>query len=565
MNEAADVEEGVEASAIAAAKREGEDAKWEEEEEAAAEVVPVDAPATGEVPDDANRQAPAAQTEEQFFEYKSSVVVDPGKPSSATAGNIDSLHSINSRANRPHIVDHFTLQKPSSVVRFRGADCRVYGDAGSQMLLEEEKCEDGPNRISVKERRGSGYGLNMLRGLYTLVALFMGGWVFIFGLELLLFVFIDLATEFGATHTMERNDLAFVGVLLSVPIFVYSFGLVMTIVGRFVADTWAGHPFLRTFGSWTSVITEWVMFLFYLCIPFIAMIAGLFSGDQEWLANTTMTWWASIFIFWAFFAVLVVHYEVQAALFLIAEAEGKPEMVLLKRLARLIVKTQNRRFAGISNESYIVDGDTEEPECGNHTRNPDEAPFSTYTGLYSRFTQLGCVRCLYDTLDVPLRVWSLDEARGIKTFITASSWSLEALYCRDRSARTIAVVRGPSKVTKHQAASSFACLFLGSFAWLLGAAGILVWFNLPSGAVAVIVVFIILCLVPSVYNSIYIYKTYQSLLEASRLADEKRSNSQTERGSLYTVKNTNLALYQVTESFRVSSFPPATRFVACAR
>ena len=56
---------------------------------------------------------------------------------------------------------------------------------------------------------------------------------------------------------MDAKPIGFVIVLLSVPVFIYSFAMGMTLVTRFVIDTFYGNPFLRSFGMGV-VATDWL-------------------------------------------------------------------------------------------------------------------------------------------------------------------------------------------------------------------------------------------------------------------------------------------------------------------
>ena len=67
------------------------------------------------------------------------------------------------------------------------------------------------------------------------MAVFVAGFLFILGFCILLFLFIDMATSMGAGANKgdERKDwVAFFGVLLSVPVFVYSLAMGMTLATK---------------------------------------------------------------------------------------------------------------------------------------------------------------------------------------------------------------------------------------------------------------------------------------------------------------------------------------------
>lgn len=66
------------------------------------------------------------------------------------------------------------------------------------------------------------------------MAVFVAGFLFILGFCILLFLFIDMATSMGAGANKggEKKWVAFFGVLLSVPVFVYSLAMGMTLATK---------------------------------------------------------------------------------------------------------------------------------------------------------------------------------------------------------------------------------------------------------------------------------------------------------------------------------------------
>ena len=138
------------------------------------------------------------------------------------------------------------IPAPSDRVRFRRSNVRVYEQPAGQFVLQEQATMKTAKRkssgagdaggadrsdkskpeekiyLTVKQVSDATYGLTFLRASYSLVAVFMGGFLFIFGLELLLFLFIDLATNLGVTHTQDANVAAFIAVLFSIQVFVYT-------------------------------------------------------------------------------------------------------------------------------------------------------------------------------------------------------------------------------------------------------------------------------------------------------------------------------------------------------
>lgn len=70
--------------------------------------------------------------------------------------------------------DHCTLNEASSTVRFRstGTTARVYPMEDYQFIIEDDVDKDGTHRIITKRVIDAGTGLKLLRGAYSLFAVF---------------------------------------------------------------------------------------------------------------------------------------------------------------------------------------------------------------------------------------------------------------------------------------------------------------------------------------------------------------------------------------------------------
>ena len=226
-----------------------------------------------------------------------------------------------------NVVDDFSLQSQGIGIRFRATkEIRIYDQTGTgQLILEEtfgddeeqalalhpqdtndkeikeKKKKKKSNGILIKTVQDTGYAFSFLRATYSLMALFVGGFLFILGICILLFLFIDLATLLGATSNEQVKVVDFLAVLLSVPVFICkcrsylccfsvhhhaqeltlialltdSLAMGMTLATRFVIDTFYGHPFLRSFGLGVAT-TDWIAFVFYLGIPVLTFVITLF-------------------------------------------------------------------------------------------------------------------------------------------------------------------------------------------------------------------------------------------------------------------------------------------------
>ena len=132
--------------------------------------------------------------------------------------------------------DHFTLSHPTTIIRYRGSSnaARIIEDADKQYILEEADTKDGKHEITIRQLQDSSEGVQFLRALYALVTSFWTGFFFIFCVQILLFVFLDLAIQFGITSGDEPQYLAGLGVLLSILPFVHGLASALVIAGVYV-------------------------------------------------------------------------------------------------------------------------------------------------------------------------------------------------------------------------------------------------------------------------------------------------------------------------------------------
>lgn len=155
--------------------------------------------------------------------------------------------------------DHFSLKSPSANVRFRGKNVHIYDLANDQLQLEHRLItadEDGDDQekggglsgendndgnkikiqIAMKRMRGGSLGLRILRGLYTLAALLMFGFLFVFSAQMVAYYIMEIP---------HPNDDLKIGTLLSsiaaLPVMVYSMSSLMVFGMVFIGDTWNGQ------------------------------------------------------------------------------------------------------------------------------------------------------------------------------------------------------------------------------------------------------------------------------------------------------------------------------------
>ena len=146
--------------------------------------------------------------------------------------------------------DHFTLSIPSSTVRYRDSRsaARVIDGQDFQFVLEETYDKDThKHEVSIRRIQDSSEGVVFLRILYTIVTAFWTGFLFVFCLQVLLFLLLDLAIEIGLTDRQEAAWGSSFGVILSIVPLVYGLASAMVLGGAYIQDTWHGHPLIKNF------------------------------------------------------------------------------------------------------------------------------------------------------------------------------------------------------------------------------------------------------------------------------------------------------------------------------
>ena len=434
--------------------------------------------------------------------------------------------------------DHFTLKAPSSTVRFRDTDFKVYGQRASQMLLEDK----GDGELMASSAKDGSFGVSAVRFWYCLVAVLMTGFLFIFCLQCLLLLFLSMCIDSGLTSKSDFEFGQFFGSLLSLPLWIYGLASAMAIASSFITDTWNGSNFIRSITSWRSVHASWITFFVFLGVPLIVMITTLFVGSDEWWQITALVWFSFVFAFYCVFAVSAVVFEVRGSLelmrhnFIYKETKTKGVFPLLKCM---ILNRFINRYSGIVQRQYTLQ-DSE--KLSNTTDLKSRKADHEKMGLATKFTLWLCDRPfgLYTTIDEPKRLYNIDEVRDAAPFVTSNTWTLDKLYFRDRSRLFIAVVSGPSAMTQAQVTSSFICAALGLMLAIITVTSLLVWLDASPIAIGLISMLLILCTLPnfqSIYESYGLFKDIKARHEKDVELGKPRESE---------------AVYKIWEDFRVT-------------
>ncbi|KAL7553040.1 hypothetical protein ACHAWF_016283 [Thalassiosira exigua] len=399
------------------------------------------------------------------------------------------------------LVDDFSLQSQGIRFRAAGREMKVYEQPYGQLILEE-RCQPLPqngdsrggdttdneefNGLLVKTVNDKSYALNFLRATYTLMAIFVAGFLFISGLCILLFLFIDLALTLGTTSTKDMKVIDFIALLLSIPVFIYSMAMGMTLVGRYVVDTFRGYPFLRSFGLGAAT-TEWIAFLLHIGIPMLAFIITLFSKSPRWWEISLLVWFSSIIIFWCLFSACLLWLEVWACLELMEEDDGTSLIdddprrariqYWLKKAGKACVRTMRHRLTG----KYRYFKKMEEGSgIATQVNSKCIDLISVFSeGPYSFFANKEWNPCFVQKSNT--KIDNVDEILGSTFYVTRYSWSLEKLFCRSGGIHSaIPITHGESSLTKVQINSNIACNILGNVIVVLLFISFALWFGLPQ-------------------------------------------------------------------------------------
>ena len=401
--------------------------------------------------------------------------------------------------------DHFSLQAPTTVVRFQDSKsaARVIYNEGSQLVLEEQYDRETKKRhISIKQMEEESSGsLSILRGTYTTVGFFFAGFLVAFSLQIILFVICDLAINAGYTGLQSATWGWAMGIIFSFPLLIHGLSLANMLAGFFILDLWRGHPLFKKFilAGVRSEIVEWIFLVGFLLAPFTVMGACLVAKTDDWWQITSLYWFASVFAFYLIFITSVTFYE--SRVFLNVAFRSQDGSTMDRFLASLMLRKKHS-LSGYSRTTYASFGS---PEAAMNIDPSAERQYvvkgslqENRRSIYSRFTQLSFVQgVLYETQEsFPQRMFSVDDITGKRPYETSYSWGLERHFCKPRKTRYIGILRGPGAITSTQFKSSIACAFVGVFLLYFLIAGILTYTGFKWSFVGLVLVVLILLSLP---------------------------------------------------------------------
>jgi len=443
----------------------------------------------------------------------------------------------------PNFVDHFSLRHPSSTVRFRGSRVHVYEMANEQILLEDRRSSkdyktvddddynNGKSRrqhrhtVTVKRMDCTTFGLRSLRLAYTLISLLIFGYAFALCFQIILFLFLNLPVDAGLTTGETKQDVVkVISTLFSVPIFLFGLSSLMAIGTTFVGDCWSGGYLIRAVFSLPVVMSDILYFIFFLLIPALTFIGTLFAHFEDPWEVTCYAWIATTGFVFCCFGLAIVWCEVSACFQLMSihyneNDNDEDNNNILLQIQRAILLIQMQKYAGTRIEEYLISGEDVAPD-GGYSFSEKHQPIQVKRSLYTRLTQMRCLSFMWESLNPPKRLYSIEEVRDVLPFVTNHNWSLESMFCSSSRNQKIISARGPSALSTGQIMSSFICNIIGTIFIILFFIGVLAWMNTGTGAY-ILVAFIgfCCCLLPLVRSNHEILKLYTDINKDDSVED----------------------------------------------
>ncbi|GKZ00654.1 hypothetical protein MPSEU_001017600 [Mayamaea pseudoterrestris] len=475
--------------------------------------------------------------------------------------------------------DHFSLPMPSSRIRFRStrSAARVIEQEDGQFVLEENyDSDEDEHEVSIKRIEDKSAGVSFLRAIYAVVTAFWTGFLLIFSLQILLFLTLDLAIQLGITSKQDPNYGAALGVLCSFPAFVYGLASALVIAGAFISDVWRGHFLIRNFAfrKLKSTAVEWIFFTFFLGLPLFVMGCLMLEANENWWVIGGSIWFFSIFAFFVIFCFNVIFFEIHACrkVMRLQYTDDTDHSCFHVTLKALMLR-QVARYSAIKYVSFLSRGALLNSEATDklgeenmlvETRTESLSLLAKLT-MWKRLSTNGGLGLYEDIQDSPQQVYTIDDARDVRPFMTAQSWSLEKVFCRPKHSRYIMILSGAGAVTRAQLRSSFACSVIGSFLMFFLLLSFLVYLDMGYALVGFGIAIGIIVALPSFISTFKLYRTGKDLIFAKRAARKsapKRDKSIDRNDDLQHIDSfrrsnqASEAVYFVRENFRVTRATP---------
>lgn len=463
--------------------------------------------------------------------------------------------------------DHFTLSIPSSLVRYRGQKgaARVIENSDAFQFVLEETSNGNKSEVTIRRIQDTSGGVTFLRTLYSIVAAFFAGFVFVVCLMILLFLFLDLAITLGITDRESNAKwFAALGAIFAILPLIHGLASGMVLAGAFVKDTWTGHTLIKNFtlARLTPVTMEWVFFTFFLALPIFVMCCGMLAQSDEWWVIGGTFWVCSIAFFFVMFCVSVIYYETRACVEVMKNQYNDDDDTWWNLLERSIMLRQIATYAGQMNRTYLSRGTVEDSEATDkkgHENIVEETLHET-KNWRARVNQYLIKFGLFEECETPSRYFSTDDARDVRPYITSHTWSLEKIFCRPKNSRYVSIISGAGAVTRAQMRSSFFCSIIGNCLILFLILSVLIYLQAGAAATGFLMIVAIVVTIPSLRRTLRLARVAKDVIHA-RTDMKSEQDEQLVAGSeddhfasrsFYQRSSNSEGMYIVEESYRLS-------------
>lgn len=283
----------------------------------------------------------------------------------------------------------------------------------------------------------------------------------------------------------------------------------------------------------------------------------LLSKSDQWWQTTTFVWFSSIVAFYFLFAINIIFYELKACWIVTKNKNHEDNDSWAQLICRSMLARQIHRYSGRETVTYLAKGsiaDSEYTDSIDSKRNMIKETLETtqlWTTRLTRWSTWKKWRLYKDCRYRDEQLYSIDDARDVRPYVTSYTWTLEKIFCRSRNSRYIAIIRGPGALTTAQMRSSMACSVIGTFLIFFVFFSALIYLKLGVVFTCFIVAVAAITSWPVMRGTYKLYKT-RGMLAHGVL----RSGPNAEAGSQLVDNRDHVdeseCVYQVQETYRVT-------------
>jgi len=400
------------------------------------------------------------------------------------------------------IEDHFSVPKSTSAHRCNGKETLVFPHSTQGAIVLERDNVNPSKPLTVKYYNDGTAGFYIIRAFYTLLASLVAVLVFLFSIQVILFLWIGLAIDSGYTSVQDVSldkIILSLGSICSIPYFLLGTAEIMTNASNFVLDAWEGHLFFATFFNSDSLVISWLSMIVYILIPLTWLSFCLLVGYTMWWESTLYVCFIAVFLYFVVFHFGLMYYETKGCLEMVHFHPITNEDKIFKSVKIFSIRNalqcwylnRKHKLSGLAHVRYLTVDDHPNALEETYADSMQQDNFSSRIGIYSRLTLFLCKVGWFERCFDHERIFTVNEATELSAVLNNATWSLEKVYCRDRSVSSLAIVGGEAALRPEQVKSSLSCFFMGYILKFLVVIGFLLWFEINAIVIVIICVLII--------------------------------------------------------------------------